>query len=136
MSARSGDMTRAVRTPKALDQAVRDVEAALAKRRFSVLWALDVNETLAGKGLALRDGQFRILEVCSAPRAKEALDTNPLVANFLPCKVTLRTCDGGTEIGLPLPTALIGLLGDARLRPLAEEVERAMLEAIDEAARD
>ncbi len=127
-------LTHTVRTAKAVDQAARDVEASLAKRKFSVLWALDVNRTLADKGLELRGGQFRILEVCSAPRAKEALETNPLVANLLPCKVTVHEREGGTEIGLPLPTALIGLLGDPRLRTLAEEVERAMLEAIEEAA--
>jgi uncharacterized protein (DUF302 family) len=128
-------MTHTVTTTKPMEHAARDVEAALAKRRFSVLWTLDVNETLAAKGFDLQAGRVRILEVCSAPRAKEALETNPLVANFLPCKVTLRDSGAGTEIGLPLPTALMALVGDDRLRPLAEEVERAMIDAAEEAAR-
>ena len=128
-------MTHVVKTTKSMEQAARDVEAALGRRRFSVLWALDVNETLAAKGLDLHGGHFRILEVCSAARAKEVLETNPLVSNLLPCKVTLHETAAGTEIGMPLPTALMAALGDPRLQPLAEEVERAMLEAIDEAAR-
>ncbi len=123
-----------VSTGKSVDQAARDVEAALAKRRFSVLWALDVNDKLREKGLDLH-GRFRILEVCSAPRAKEALESNPLVSYFLPCKVVVYERDGRTEIGVPLPSALIGLLGDHALQPLAEEVEKTLVTAAEEAAR-
>jgi uncharacterized protein (DUF302 family) len=123
-----------VSTGKSVDQAARDVEAALAKRRFSVLWALDVNDKLREKGLDLH-GRFRILEVCSAPRAKEALESNPLVSYFLPCKVVVYERDGRTEIGVPLPSALIGLLGDHALQPLADEVEKTLVTAAEEAAR-
>jgi uncharacterized protein (DUF302 family) len=120
-------------TAKSVDQAAQDVEAALAKRKFSVLWALDVNEKLREKGLELR-GRFRILEVCSAPRAKEALEGNPLVAYFLPCKVVVYERDGRTEIGLPRPSALMAMIGDESLAPLAAEVEGTMIEAAREAA--
>lgn len=127
------DTRYTVATHKPVDQAAQDVEAALATRKFSVLWALDVNDKLREKGLDLR-GRFRILEVCSAPRAKEALEGNPLVTYFLPCKVVVYERDGHTEIGLPRPTALMAMLGDDRLQPLAEEVERVLVEAVQEAA--
>lgn len=128
-----GEGRYAVPTDKSVDQAVKAVEAALAKRSFSVLWALDMNAKLGEKGLALR-GQFRVLEVCSAPRAKEALESNPLVSYFLPCKVVVYERDGRTEIGVPLPSSLIGLLGDSTLQPLALEVEAALVAAADEAS--
>ena len=120
-------------TAKTVDEAAQAVEAALAERRFSVLWALDVNDKLQEKGLDLK-GRFRILEVCSAPRAKQAIEANPLVGYFLPCKVVVYERDGRTEIGLPRPTALIGMLGDDGLRPLAEEVEQVLVEAVRAAA--
>lgn len=123
----------AVTTDKSVDAAAEAVSAALAARGFGVLWRLDVNEKLREKGLNLQ-GQFRILEVCSPPRAKEALEGNPLVGYFLPCKVVTYERDGHTEIGMPKPTALIGLLGDDRLHGLAEDVERAMVEAVKQAA--
>ncbi len=128
------EMTYTVRTDKPVDEAVRDVEAALAERKFSVLWSLDVNDKLREKGLDLQK-RFRILEVCSAPRAKEALESNPLVSHFLPCKVVVYERDGRTEIGLPRPTGLMALVGDARLEPLAQEVERILVEAVEQAAR-
>lgn len=123
----------AVSTHRSVDEAARAVEAALAQRSFSVLWALDVNAKLREKGLDV-DGSYRILEVCSAPRAKQALETNADVSCFLPCKVVVTEVGGRTEIALPRPTALIGMLADARLHPLAEEVEAVMVAAVREAA--
>jgi len=126
-------MRFSVHTKKGVDEAAQAVDAALAARKFSVLWALDVNDKLREKGLSL-NGQFRILEVCSAPRAKQALETNPFVGYFLPCKVVVHESEGGAEIGFPRPTALIGLVGDARLGDLAQEVEQVLVEAVREAA--
>jgi uncharacterized protein (DUF302 family) len=123
-----------VTTDQPVEQAVAAVGEALGKRRFSVLWDLDVNAKLAEKGLDLAV-PYRILEVCSAPRAKQALETNASVGYFLPCKVVVYREGGRTHIGLPRPEALIALVGDARLADLATEVERVLIEAIDEVAR-
>jgi uncharacterized protein (DUF302 family) len=117
-----------VTTELTVDQAVERVTAELAKRGFSVLWALNVNAKLEEKGLQLQL-PYRILEVCSAPRAKQALETNPAVGFYLPCKVVVYAQDGRTHIGLPRPEALIGQLGDDRLRGLADEVGRVLVEA-------
>jgi uncharacterized protein (DUF302 family) len=120
-------------TPKGIDAAAEAVQRALAARGFGVLWAMDVNDKLQEKGFSL-DDRFRILEVCNPARAKEALETNPLVVQFLPCKVTLYERAGRTEIGLPLPSALIGLVADERLRQVAVDVEQALVAAVREAA--
>ncbi len=121
-------------TALGVEEAARAVDTALAKRKFSVLWALDINEKLREKGLKL-EREFRILEVCSAPRAKEALESEPEVGYFLPCKVMVYGDGDGTRIGLPRPTALMGMLGgDPKLHALAEEVEGVLVEALREAA--
>ena len=122
-----------VETQKSVDAAAEAVGVALAERGFSVLWELDVNDTLNKKGLSL-GARVRILEVCSAPRAKRALETNPIVSYFLPCKVVAYERDGHTEIGLPRPSTFMGMLGDARLNDLADEVERLLIEAVKAAA--
>ncbi len=127
------DVRYTLTSGKSVEQAAQDVTAALAARKFSVLWDLNLNDKLKDKGLELR-GSFRVLEVCSAPRAKQALEQNPLVSYFLPCKVVVYERDGHTEIGLPRPTALIGLVGDPRLQGLAEEVEAVLIAAASEAA--
>jgi uncharacterized protein (DUF302 family) len=117
-----------------VDEAVVRVREALAKRGFSVLWELDVNAKLAEKGLNLAL-PYRILEVCSAPRAKQALETNPAVGFYLPCKVVVYGDGGRTHIGLPRPEALIEQVGDERLHDLADEVGRVLVAAVDEVGR-
>lgn len=125
------DYTRS--TAKTVEAAVADLEKALAERKFAVLWHLDVNRTLKEKGLDL-DPEVRILEVCSAPRAKQALETNPDIALLLPCKIVVSRAGGETRIRLARPTALLGTLADPRLEPLAREVEQALAEAVEAAA--
>jgi uncharacterized protein (DUF302 family) len=121
-----------VATEKAPAEAVKAVEAALAERKFSVLWHLNVNDKLAEKGLSLAP-EAHILEVCSAPRAKQALETNLDVAGFLPCKIVVTSSGGRTEIRLVKPTMLMSVLGDERLKALAEEVEAVLLDAVQAA---
>ncbi len=126
------EFSKVVGTTKSVAEAVAAIEAALPARKFAVLWQMDMNKTLEGKGLSLAH-EVRILEVCSAPRAKEAVETNPEVAFFLPCKIVVKRVDGETTIGLARPTLLIDLVGDSRLMGMATEVEAALMEAIEEA---
>lgn len=121
-----------VQTGKGVDEAVAAVEAAMAGRKFSVLWQLDVNKTLESKGLSL-EHEVRILEVCSAPKAKHALETNPAVAYFLPCKIVVKRVAGQTTIGLSRPGALMALMGDDRFNALAQEVEAELIAVVDAA---
>lgn len=119
-------------TTKSVDEAVAAIEAAMAGRKFGVLWQLNVNKTLESKGLSLAH-EVRILEVCSAPKAKHAIETNPAVAFFLPCKIVVMKVNGTTTIGLARPTALMGIMGDERFDALAQEVEAELLEIISAA---
>lgn len=126
------EFATSVVTTKSVDEAVAAIESAMAGRKFSVLFQLNVNKTLEGKGFDLAH-EVRILEVCSAPKAKHALETNPAVAYFLPCKIVVARVGGETRIGITRPTALIDLLGDERLSGLAREVEAELLEIVEAA---
>lgn len=125
----------AVTTRESVDEAIQSVTERLQAHQFGVLWHLDINEKLVEKGL--EPGlPFHVLEVCSAPRAKQALTTNQQVGYFLPCKIVVYTDDQthGTVIGLQRPRLMTELLGDPALEPLANEVELLLTTAIQEAA--
>lgn len=124
------EFARYVVTDKSVEAAAAAIEAALPNYKFGVLWQLDVNKTLASKGFDLAH-EVRILEVCSPAKAKHALETNPQVAYFLPCKIVVMRVDGQTTIGLARPTALMGLLGDDRFDAMAQEVEAELFAAIE-----
>ncbi|MDA8193592.1 MAG: DUF302 domain-containing protein [Thermaerobacter sp.] len=124
-----------VETSKSVESAMAAVDAALKSRQFGVLWHLDMNEKLVEKGLEAGPA-FHVLEVCSAPRAKQALTTNQQVGMLLPCKVVVYEDQAtkGTQIGYLRPDIMMELLHDEALRPLATEVERILDEAVREAA--
>ena len=125
-----------VTTQKTVEEAVQAVGSALKENQFGVLWDLDINQKLEEKGIEV-EPPFRILEVCSAPRAKQALSQNQRVGYFLPCKVLVYEDRQShqTTIGYAKPDTLMGLLGDERLEPLAEEVDRLLRRAVDQAAQ-
>lgn len=121
-----------VTTGKEFGKTIEDLKLALGERKFGVLWELDVSSKLKEKGVEYA-GTFRILEVCNPQRAKGALEANIRAGYFLPCKVVIYEADGKTNIGMPKPTTLIGLLGDESLRQVAEEVEADLVAAMNAA---
>lgn len=121
-----------VDTKKSVQDAVKDLTASLQNRRFGVLWQLDMPSKLQEKGVHFTQ-PYQILEVCNPAEAKHALSQNSLVGYFLPCKIVVYEVQGQTRIGLPKPTALMGMIDDKELRDLAERVENTLVEAINEA---
>lgn len=125
----------AERSPVGVADTIDRITKALAGRGFGVLWHLDINEKLVEKGLE-PTAPFHVLEVCSAPRARQALTTNQRVGYFLPCKVVVFE-DSAThtvEVGFERPTLMVDLLKEPLLKPLADEVEGILTEALREAA--
>lgn len=120
-------------TRKTVPEAIAALESALTKRKFSALWHLDMQAKLKEKGQET-DRVFHVFEVCSAPHAKVALETNLEVGYFLPCKMVIFEKDQQTHVGLLRPQLLMDLLGEHRLQDLANTVERDLSAAVDEVA--
>ncbi|MCY0878888.1 MAG: DUF302 domain-containing protein [Firmicutes bacterium] len=121
---------------KTVDEAVAQLKTSLGRHQFGVLWDLDINEKLAEKGVE-PERPYRILEVCSAPRAKEALATHQVAGYFLPCKVVVYE-DARTQaimVGFVKPEVLMGLSRLAALESLAHEVHELLRAAVDEVAQ-
>lgn len=121
-----------VESEKSPAEAIAAVESELSSRKFSVLWHLDMSRTLEQKGFPGHH-EVHILEVCSAPRANEALNHNPAIAYLLPCKIIVEQHGDGSEIGVLSPQAIFTLLSDPELAPMAAEVESVLREAVDAA---
>ncbi len=122
-----------VTTDKEFEQVIVDIKKTLSEQKFGVLWELDLPAKLKEKGVDYT-GKIRILEVCNPQRAKGVLETNIRAGYFLPCKIVVYEENGKTKIGMPKPTQLIELLGDARLNHEAAEVEADLAAAMNAAA--
>lgn len=119
-----------VETAKTPGQAIEDLTGHLKEDQFGVLWQLDMKDKLHEKGVDL-DMTYHILEVCNPVEAKRVLMENALVGYFLPCKIAVYEENGTTKIGLPKPTALIGLVQNDKLMEIASEIESRLIACID-----
>lgn len=119
-----------VETAKSPEQVIADLQENLKDEKFGVLWQLDMKEKLNEKGVDF-DQTYHILEVCNPVEAKRVLSENSLVGYFLPCKIAVYDEGKTTKIGLPKPTALIGLVENEALMGIAEDIEKRLIAVID-----
>ncbi len=115
---------------KPFDTVVGNLEKETADNQFRVLHVHDVQATLAEKGL--RREPLKIIEVCNASFANEALNKEVSVALFMPCKFVVHTEGGKTIVTLARPMMISQMLPGAGLDNLAADVEarlRRVMEA-------
>ena len=106
---------------------------ALATEGFGVLTEIDVQATLKKK-LGVDRKPYLILGACNPPLAHQALEAEPPIGVFLPCNVDVfEGDDGAVYVQTPKPTIMFNLVGNAEVRPIAEDVDgrlRRVLERI------
>jgi len=125
------DFEYTVETEKAFDEAVASVEAASKDKGFGILHIHDVKATLAAKGFE-RD-PLKIIEICSARFAHDALAKDIRVGLMLPCRITVYTHGSKCFISAFRPVVIKDLLPEAGLERLADEVDGIICGIVDKA---
>jgi uncharacterized protein (DUF302 family) len=120
-----------VETNKSFDEAVKAIEEKTALKGFRVLHTHDVSATLAEKGF--RHEPLKIVEICNARYANEALQKDIHLALLLPCPISVYTEHGKTFISAFRPSAIPAFFPKAGVESLADEVEKVVLEIVNEA---
>jgi uncharacterized protein (DUF302 family) len=122
-----------VETGKSFDQASADLEAAVKRHGFGVLHIHDLGSTLRSKGIAFYN-ECRGFEVCNPAQAAIVLDTDMRLNMALPCRISVYTEHGKTQIGLIRPERMLSALSqDPALALVAREVEEQTIQMVDEA---
>lgn len=122
-----------VETPKSVEQAVADLQTAVQRHKFGVLHIHNLQETLKKKGVDFPNA-CQILEICNPQRAKDVLNEDMDLNMALPCRVSVYSEHGKTKIGMMKPSAMLKALSDSpALASIAEDVERSIIEMINEA---
>ncbi|UKS65674.1 DUF302 domain-containing protein [Rossellomorea marisflavi] len=124
------DFHYTVQADGTMKEAITALEDALKEESFGILWTFDIKDKLTEKGFTV-DEPYMVLELCNPQEAERVLKENKLVGYFLPCKIVVYQDQGAIKIGLPKPTALIGLLDDPELKELAGDIERRLIGCID-----
>lgn len=118
---------------ESMDRAIERVTRALAAEGFGVLTRIDMHSKIkekTGKDII----PTVILGACNPNLAYEAYTANSDVASLLPCNAVVReVAPGKVSVELVKPTAMMQILGDAKLAQLAIDadarVERALQNA-------
>lgn len=115
-------------------QAVERVCAEAVARGFNVQYQHDLRSSLAKHGFMR--SEYVVVEVCLPEVAFMALEADPRIGNFMPCRIGIYPSGGSVTISTIRPTRLFELLAleDADLTDSAREIERAMMEIVDQAS--
>jgi uncharacterized protein (DUF302 family) len=108
------------------DAAIQRVTEELAKEGFGILTVIDVQATLKAK-LDVDMPAYRILGACNPSLANQAITAEPEIGLLLPCNVLVREDEQGkVHVSFMDPGAVLGLVEDARVDPLAEQVKQKL----------
>jgi uncharacterized protein (DUF302 family) len=122
-----------VETDKTFDQASVDLETAVKRNGFGVLYVHDIGATLRGKGVAFVE-ECKVFEVCHPAQAARVMSIDMRLNMALPCRISVFTEKGRTKIGLIRPAYILSSLStDPALVQVAAEVEAATVRMVDEA---
>lgn len=122
-----------VETNKSVEQAVADLQAAVVRHKFGVLHIHNLQETLKKKGVDFPNA-CQILEICNPQNAKDVLTEDMELNMALPCRVSVYSEKGKTNIGMLRPSTMLKALSDSpKLAQVAQEVETAIIGMITEA---
>ena len=115
-----------------MDEVYQRVVEALKAENFGVITEIDMAKTLNEK-LGVEMKPYRILGVCNPGFAFEAIQAEPNIGVFLPCKVILKQMDENTiEVVSINPETMMMMLGNEKLDSTAQAVgvklERVIIE--------
>jgi uncharacterized protein (DUF302 family) len=130
MPATAGSYTLSGTTSLPFADAVALAREALAEEGFGVLTEIDVQATLRAK-LGEEVEPYLILGACNPPYAHRALQLEPELGALLPCNVVVYERDGETHVSAVDPVAMLGIVGNAELDPVAEEIKGRVERAVE-----
>jgi uncharacterized protein (DUF302 family) len=120
-----------VTSARPFEETVLAVEKKAAEKGFRVLHTHDVAATLTEKGFPREP--LKIVEICNAKYASQVLDKDVKISLMLPCPISVYTEGGKTHISTLLPTSIVDFFPQAGIESVAAEVERMVLQIVEEA---
>ncbi len=111
-------------------EAVQKMREELKKEGFGVITEIDVKDTLKKK-INVDYGNYIILGACNPPFAYQALQVEKDVGLMMPCNVVIYEDKGKTLVSAAMPTALMGLVRNEKLKSTAEQIEQKLKKAVD-----
>lgn len=113
--------------------AVAATREALAGEGFGVITEIDVQQTLKQK-LGIEYPPYVILGACNPEFAHQAIEKEKDLGLLLPCNVLVYESDDAVFVAAVLPTKALNVADNPALMPIAQEVEKRIVRAVDAVA--
>jgi len=104
------------------DTVLPRVLEALKAEGFGVITEIDVKKTMKDK-LGVDGRPHVILGACNPKLAHAALAVEADLGLLLPCNIVVYETDAGTRVAVVNAEAMLGMVGNERLSPIAAEVQ-------------
>lgn len=115
-------------------RALERARALLQEAGYGILSEIDVRAKLEEK-LGIEREPYVILGACNPPLAKQGLDAEPDLGALLPCNVVVYEREGRTRVAAVEPGAMLSVVGNAELDPIAEQVRKDLTGVVEQVAR-
>ena len=116
--------------PFGYDRVVEKLKEELKKEGFGVLAEIDIRKAMKEK-LNAEYPSYIILGACNPLLAHRALQAEPRLGLLLPCNVTVREVDGGTEVAVVDADAMLSVVDNEALKPVAREAAQKLQRVIE-----
>jgi uncharacterized protein (DUF302 family) len=122
-----------VKSDKPLDEIERGLHESAARHQFGIIAVHDLEGMLKNKGVDL-GMECRIYEVCNPHQAKVVLESEGAISTALPCRISVFGENGHYTLATLRPTELMKGFTRPEVEPVAEAVEKVLLEMMQDAA--
>lgn len=122
-----------IESTRTLAEIQSELEASAARHKFGVIAVHNLPEIMRRKDVLL-DMDCKVFEVCNPHQAKKVLETAPVFAAALPCRISVYGKPGAYNLVTMLPSAMVQAAGTPEIAPVAREVEEVMVAMMKDAA--
>ncbi len=123
------DFDYTVTSKKSVNETVSAIDEETSKAGFRVLHIHDVTATLKEKGFSIEP--YKIIEICNAKNAYSALQADPKIGLFLPCRINVYQKGGKTYISGMRPLLLSQFFPKTDLGNLPIDINTTIKSIID-----
>ena len=108
-----------------LESTTIKITEELQKESFGIVTQFDVNKALKEK-LDVDFRAYRIMGACNPAFALKSIQAEDKIGTILPCNVMLQEVEGGTEIAIINPIAMVSGIDNDEMKSIAEQINEKM----------
>ena len=108
-----------------LENTTINITAELQKEGFGIVTQFDVNKALKEK-LDVDFRPYRIMGACNPAFALKSIEAEDKIGTILPCNVMLQEVEGGIEIAIINPIAMVSGIDNDEMKAIAEQINEKM----------